>query len=208
MDAATLPATLGTKSPTICNELERRWAVTIRLKSFYFSEGQHWSVSSFHCSACVVWRPLCSSNASTRPEWQSEDGLRVFLDVSGHVRFPLACLALIKEMQMKAHILQENSYVVLGSRKDGNIFPFISRGSDGAKFEAPPVVEFYIGDDDVQACSAYFRLVQASHQTPCRTVWRVQRSLGHQHLGQRAQPSARSLKGDGSTVLKRLCFQK
>ena len=120
MDAATLPATHGTKSPTVCNEFERRWAVTIRLKSFCFSEGQHCSVSSFHCSACVVWRPLCSSNASTRPEWQSEDGLRVFLDFSGHVRFPLACLALMRELQMKAHILQQNSYVVLGSRKDGN----------------------------------------------------------------------------------------
>ena len=36
----------------------------------------------------------------------------------------------------------------------GNIFPFISRGSDGAKFVAPSDVEFfYIGDDDVQACS-------------------------------------------------------
>ena len=163
----------------------------------------------FSLLSLYVWRPLCSSNASTRPEWQSEDGLRVFLDFSGHVRFPLACLALqMRELQMKAHILQQNSYVFLGSRKDGYIFPFSSRGSDGATFEAPAVVEFYIGDDDVQACSAYFRLVQASHQTPCRTVWRVQRSLGHQHLGQRAQPSARSLKGDGSTVLNRLCFQK
>ena len=104
---------LGTKSPTVCNEFERCWAVTIRLKSFCFSEGQHCSVSSFHCSACVVWRPLCSSNASTRPEWQSEDGLRVFLDFAGHVRFPLACLALMRDLQMKAHILQQNSYVVL-----------------------------------------------------------------------------------------------
>ena len=50
-----------------------------------------------------------------------------------------------------------------------------------------------------------FRLVHwtmgwnETRETPCR----IQRSLGHQHLG------ARSLKGDGSTVfLNSLCFQK
>ena len=28
----------------------------------------------------------------------------------------------------------------------------MARGSDGATFEAPPVVELYIGDDDAKAC--------------------------------------------------------
>ena len=118
----------------------------------------------------------------------------------------MACLALMRKLQMKACILQQNSYVILGSRKRWKHFLketfCLSSPEDlmGQRLKRHRLRSSTL-------VTMTFRLVHwtmgwnVSHETPSRTFWRVQRSLGHQHLGQRAQLLPRSLKGDGSTVL-------
>ena len=70
------------------------------------------------------------------------------------------------------------------------------RGSGGTAFEAMPVPD---ASPEQAGSLQLFCWPSGTVETavPRRTIWALQCFVGHQHMGQRAQPLARSLKGVG-----------